>query len=111
MRDRVAGVARDVQRDVADQPDPALVRIALEGQPLTLETRLGTPLVLARKRDPLLEPLALRRPDRTLPAVVAGRVRRSQQPFVAGECRARRIRRAERIRNVQRQQLPPRLTG
>ena len=45
MRERVARVAGDIERDVADQPDPALVGVLLQREPLALEPRLRAPLV------------------------------------------------------------------
>ena len=44
MGRRVAPVARDVQRDVTDEPDSALVRVPLQCEPLALEARLGASL-------------------------------------------------------------------
>ena len=107
MGDRVARVARDVERDVADQPDPTLVGVRLQRQPLALEARLGASLRLAGELHPLLEPGALRRTLVSLAAVVVRRAGQRQQALEAGERRARRVRRAELVGDVERQQLPP----
>ena len=49
VRQRIARVAGHVERDVSDQPDPTLVRVSLQGQPLPLKPCLRPPLGFARE--------------------------------------------------------------
>ena len=107
MGQHVARVARDVERDVADEPDPTLVGIPLEREPLSLEARLRASLVVTGALHPLLEPRSLRRPLVSLAVVVVLRAGPGQQALVARECRLRGVRRAVLVRDVERQQLPP----
>ena len=78
MRHGIARVAGDVERDIADQADPSLVRVALQRQPLALEACLRSPLGLTREPHPFLEPVALRGAVVSLAAVVVPRARAAQ---------------------------------
>ena len=110
MGDRVARVTGDVERDVADQPNAALVGVRLQRQPLALEPRLGPTLRLAGELHPLLEPVAVRCALVSLAAVVVLRAGQGEQALEPGEGRPRRVRGAELVGDVERQELPPRLT-
>src|SRR6185503_12856656 len=99
MCDRVTRVTGDVERNVSDQPDPALVGVRLQGEPLALEARLDATLRLAGELDPLLEPGAVRSALVGLAAVVVLRAGEREHALEPREGRPRGIGGAELVGN------------
>src|SRR4051794_2789420 len=100
MADRVARVAGDVEWDVADQADPLTVGVRFQGQPFSLEARLGATLRLAGELYPLLEPVALRCALVAFAAVVVPRAGQGEQVLEPGEGRPREVGGAELVGDV-----------
>ncbi len=107
----VAATGGDVDRQVTDDPDSAFRGVGPEGAPFPREAHLLLERAVPRERGPVVQPCALARPE---PAGLAGADRRvgiGEQADPACEGRGRRVRRAERVRRVERQHLPPARSG
>src|ERR1019366_66258 len=109
MRAVVSAAGRDVDRNVAEEPDPPLERVALQGAPFALEPDLIGNRVAAGEPLPVLDPPAVALTEVDQLGRADRRPRLSQQPRPRGKRRARLVRRAVAIGRPQRQHLPPRL--
>jgi hypothetical protein len=109
MLDRVGAAVRDVDREVADDPDAAFRRVRAQRRPLPLETDLigegarpGEPLPAWRPVGvPFAEALDLAGLDRG--------VRLGEEAAPARERRRRGVRGAVPVRRDEREDLPPAL--
>ena len=111
MREVVGAVLGDVDREVADQPDAALVRVALERAPLALEAHLVGDRVLAGERRPLPDPRRMAGDERVQLVRLDRGLGVLEEPAPAGERRRGLVGRVELVRRSERQDLPPRLAG
>ncbi len=102
---------RDVDRDVADQPHAALVRVAAQRAPLALEADLVGDRAAAREARPVLDPARLALAEVELLVLRHRRRRLGQQAGPRGERRGRLVGRAVAVGRAERQHLPPRLAG
>src|SRR5512132_4228088 len=105
----VATALGDVDRHVADDPDPALARVGAQLLPLALEAHLV--LELAVVGLPVAGPIGLTLAEGDKFSGGNPRARFREEAVPASERRRRRIRRAELVGRPERQYLPPARAG
>ena len=111
VRELVGRLGRDVDRDVADQLHAALLGVRPQRGPLAVEADLVIQSVLARERQPVLDPVGGAFAEiQALGSGNRGRGR-AEQLRRGGERRRRFVGRVVLVGRAQRQHLPPRLAG
>src|ERR1700744_5025884 len=103
----VAPARRDIDRDVAHDPDAALGPVRAQRAPLAIEANLVVDRPPPREPLPIADPECLALPE--LAHLRAGYrcPRLREQALPRGEGRARLVRRAVAIRRPHQQDLPP----
>ena len=104
----VGAVGRDVDGDVAEDPDPAVPRVPAKRRPLAVEPHLVGEV--PAERGPRVDPVGLPRRERLQLRVAHRGVRLLQQGGGRGERRRRLVGRTVLVGDGHRQHLPDRLT-